>query len=100
MKVLAAELNMYCVYYIFRSQAQVNEYKFEIEKLNHELQDIKRSYYIQKKRETQLKESLNQGLNPIDASFQRALQQASQASTAVPRFTGGGFNLSAAKKAQ
>lgn len=44
MKATASELNMY--------QAQVNEYKFELERLTRELQDVKRSYYEQKRRET------------------------------------------------
>ena len=37
MKAMAAELNMY--------QAQVNEYKYEIERLTWELQDMKRRYF-------------------------------------------------------
>merc|ERR1712070_274266 len=44
MKAMASELNMY--------QAQVNESKFEIERLTRELQDVKRKYYEQKRRET------------------------------------------------
>merc|ERR1711968_309527 len=43
MKAMAAELNMY--------QAQVNEYKFEIERLTRELQDVKKKYFEQKRRE-------------------------------------------------
>merc|ERR1711904_746909 len=45
MKAMAAELNMY--------QAQVNEYKFEIERLTRELQDVKKKYFEQKKKEQQ-----------------------------------------------
>merc|ERR1712127_893014 len=45
MKAMAAELNMY--------QAQVNEYKFEIERLTRELQDVKKKYFEQKRREQQ-----------------------------------------------
>merc|ERR1711981_1062884 len=37
MKAMASELNMH--------QAQVNEYRFEIERLTRELQDVKRKYY-------------------------------------------------------
>ena len=44
MKAMASELNMY--------QAQINEYKFEMERLTRELQDMKRCYYEQKRRET------------------------------------------------
>eukprot|EP00620_Florenciella_sp_RCC1587_P017235 CAMPEP_0182572826 /NCGR_PEP_ID=MMETSP1324-20130603/17912_1 /TAXON_ID=236786 /ORGANISM="Florenciella sp., Strain RCC1587" /LENGTH=946 /DNA_ID=CAMNT_0024787841 /DNA_START=180 /DNA_END=3021 /DNA_ORIENTATION=+ len=43
MKSMASELNMY--------QAQVNEFKYEIERLTRELQDVKRKYYEQKRRE-------------------------------------------------
>ncbi len=35
----------------FRYQAQVNEYKFEIERLQRELQEVKKRYYEQKRRE-------------------------------------------------
>ena len=38
---MASELNMF--------QAQVKEYKFEIEKLNKELQDVKKKYFEQKR---------------------------------------------------
>jgi len=48
MKAAASELNMY--------QAQVSEYKYELERLTRELQDVKRQYYEQKRRETLLKE--------------------------------------------
>ncbi len=34
-----------------RYQAQVNEYKFEIERLQRELQEVKKRYYEQKRRE-------------------------------------------------
>ena len=44
MKAMASELNMY--------QAQINTHKFEMERLTRELQDVKRSYYEQKRRET------------------------------------------------
>lgn len=49
MKAMAAELNMY--------QAQVNEYKYEIERLTKELQDNKRRYFDQKKKEKMMKEA-------------------------------------------
>ena len=44
MKAMASELNMY--------QAQINEYKCDMERLARELQDVKRSYYEEKRRET------------------------------------------------
>merc|ERR1712178_288752 len=48
MKAMASELNMY--------QAQVNEYKYDMERLTRELQDTKRRYYEQKRRETLARE--------------------------------------------
>ncbi|KAJ3239477.1 hypothetical protein HDU81_005921 [Chytriomyces hyalinus] len=42
-KSLASELNMY--------HSQVNEYKFEIDRLTQELQELKKKYYEQKRRE-------------------------------------------------
>ena len=48
MKAMASELNMY--------QAQVNESKYEMEKLTRGLQDVKRKYYEQKRKGTLEKE--------------------------------------------
>ena len=48
MEAMASELNMY--------QAQINESKFEMERVTRELQDVKRKYYEQKRRETLSKE--------------------------------------------
>ena len=48
MKAMASELNMY--------QAQINESKYEMERVTRELQDVKRKYYEQKRRETLAKE--------------------------------------------
>ena len=39
------------MYFYFHFIAQVNEYKYEIERVNRELQDVKRKYYQQKRRE-------------------------------------------------
>ena len=76
MKAMASELNMY--------QAQVNEYKYEIERLVRELGDMKRKYFESKRRdqmdrEKTMKPIMPQGANPSQA-----------------RFTGGGFSLSQA----
>lgn len=78
MKSMASELNM--------GEAQVQEYKYEIERLSRELQDVKKKYFMQKKREQQQREQ------------ERAIQQASMPPfqpqrTDGPKFTGGGFNL-------
>jgi len=43
MKAMASELNMH--------QAQVNEYKYEIERVSRDLQDMKRKYYVQKRQQ-------------------------------------------------
>lgn len=40
---MASELNMY--------ESQVSEYKYEIERLAKELQDVKKKYYTQKRKE-------------------------------------------------
>ena len=41
------ELNMY--------ESQVNEYKYEIERIARELQEVKKKYFMQKKKEQQTK---------------------------------------------
>lgn len=80
LKAMAGELNMY--------QAQVNEYKYEIERLTRELQEIKKKYFEQKRRE-QMRASSNGGGGPAE-----------EFKVAVPstRFAGGGFSLSASKE--
>lgn len=44
---MASELNMY--------ESQVNEYKYEIERIARELQEVKKKYFMQKKKEQQTK---------------------------------------------
>ena len=46
-QAMASELNMY--------ESQVSEYKYEIERLARELQDVKKKYFMQKKKEQQIK---------------------------------------------
>merc|ERR1711988_1578382 len=77
MKAMAAELNMY--------QAQVNEYKFEIERLTRGLQDVKKKYFEQKKKEQQ-RDSQGGGGGKQQMRT-GTVQQSAQ------RFTGGGFSL-------
>ncbi|PVD31041.1 hypothetical protein C0Q70_10318 [Pomacea canaliculata] len=84
MKAMASELNMY--------ESQVSEYKYEIERIARELQEVKKKYFMQKKKEQQTREK------------ERALAQVGGPTimpqrTDQPRFTGGGFNLKAAKTA-
>merc|ERR1712166_752220 len=76
MKAMAAELNMY--------QAQVNEYKFEIERLTREPQDVKKKYFEQKRREQQ---NAGGGVDNKPIMRTGTVQQPAQ------RFTGGGFSL-------
>ena len=40
---MVSELNMY--------ESQVQDYKYDIERLSRELQDVKKKYFMQKKRE-------------------------------------------------
>lgn len=84
MKGMASELNMH--------ESQVAEYKYEIERIARELQDVKKKYFMQKKKEQSIKER------------DRALAQAGappimSQRTDAPRFTGGGFNLKTTKTA-
>jgi chromosome segregation ATPase len=84
MKAMASELNMY--------QAQVTEYKYEIERLSRELADVKRKFFEQKRRE-QLQREAAAAATSKAASRDPALAQAAAAQQASARFTGGGFNL-------
>ena len=45
LQTMASELNMY--------ESQVQDYKYDIERLSRELQDVKKKYFLQKKREQQ-----------------------------------------------
>mmetsp|Transcript_9497 Transcript_9497/g.15525 ORF Transcript_9497/g.15525 Transcript_9497/m.15525 type:complete len:886 (+) Transcript_9497:227-2884(+) len=82
MKAMASELNMY--------QAQVSEYKYDIERLTRELHDIKRKYFEQKRREHLAKE----GQKTMTDSDIRA--KTMPAGGGASRFVGGGFSLTAA----
>ena len=78
---LKAALDGHQVY----DQAQVNEYKFEIERLTRELQDVKKKYFEQKRREQLNRDSNNAGGKQQLRTG--TVQQSAQ------RFTGGGFSL-------
>merc|ERR1719181_609113 len=82
MKSMASELNMY--------QAQVNEFKYEIERLTRELQDVKRKYYEQKRRDQLAREMADEDRALGKLQAQQQLAQAQNTST---RFTGGGFAI-------
>jgi len=63
-------------------QAQVGDYKDEIERLTRELQDVKKKYFEQKKRE--------QGQQEAQRGDTKVIHPRPQAQV---RFTGGGFSL-------
>lgn len=84
MKAMASELNMY--------QAQVNEYKYQIERLTRDLNDMKRKYLEQRRRE-QLTMERDRGLKPQNLI---AAVGGTTPPESMPKFVGGGFSLSTA----
>merc|ERR1711937_211698 len=80
MKSMAAELNMF--------QAQTNEFKYEIQRLEQENSDLKRKYYEQK----QFNQVRGRGA-PALQSTNMATQQRAAAQNVSTKLTGGGFNL-------
>lgn len=66
-------------------QAQVMEYKYQIDRLNRELQETKRSYFTIKKREYLVREQQTKAEGKDKPQIIRQPPQT--------RFTGGGFNL-------
>ena len=108
---MTSELNMY--------ESQVSENKMDIERLSRELQEVKKKYFLQKKKE-HLQRSVLQCIKLKTVSFtgrllllswcvirekERALAQGlappilPQAKADMPRFTGGGFNLKQSQQA-
>ena len=86
MKAMASELNM--------CQAQVNEYRYEMERLNRELQEVKRKYFVQKRKDTLLKELGEDGTaNLSGTAKQLQLQQQATARTQTKKFAGGGYAI-------
>ena len=100
MKALAAELNMY--------QAQVNEYKYDVERITRELQETKKKYYqLKGKEETRMLQSMDGSQLPagvgkrvmsktsssITTSGPLALEgiQQEAAKSARVQYTGGGY---------
>ncbi|XP_060715833.1 cilia- and flagella-associated protein 58 [Tachysurus vachellii] len=81
--VLTVEVNMY--------KSQAKEYKKEIEQLDEELKNVKKKYFVQKRKEQKFREqerSLAQDGQPLIVP-QRA---------DGPQFTGGGFNMKPGRK--
>ena len=82
MKAMAAELNML--------QAQCNDYKYEVERVNRDLKDTKKKYFDQRRKEQAIKDAIR-GENPTNDPL--TVQQ-HQFHTKQSKITGGGFNLS------
>jgi hypothetical protein len=89
---MASEMNMY--------QAQVNEYRYDVERLNRELQDTKRKYYQQKRKDQIVKDMGGLGGSVSDmnsaamAKTNPQVLRDEQQSTAMQsrtKFAGGGF---------
>ncbi len=107
LKAMASELNMY--------QAQVNEYKYEQEKLSRELTDMKKKYYQQKRKEKVVEElefdgpvagnrtnyyAASHSSNPQNPVLQSRTtpimlqnQQVVAAKSARTRYAGGGYAI-------
>jgi len=81
MKAMAAELNMF--------QAQVNEHRYELERVTRELQDVKRKYFEQRRKDQVVKEQER----AEDTAADPLVQQQQQFHATQPKITGGGFNL-------
>ncbi|XP_029466203.1 cilia- and flagella-associated protein 58 [Rhinatrema bivittatum] len=78
LKALSSELNMY--------ESQSQEYKYEIERLANELQNVKKKYLIQKRKEQQTKEKEKTLTDMGPSVVQRHKVDA-------PHFKGGGFAI-------
>lgn len=107
---MASELNMY--------ESQVSEYRLDIDRLQREMQEVKKKYFLQKKREQALRyihcthmynytlhadvricnmhESLLCGYREKE---RQSLPVIPANRADMPRFTGGGFNLKQTQKA-
>nr|XP_055060546.1 cilia- and flagella-associated protein 58 [Misgurnus anguillicaudatus] len=78
LKALTAELNMH--------ESLSEDYKYEIERLAHELQEVKKKYLAQKKKEQEIREKERN----LAGVGQPVIQPQRPDG---PRFTGGGFSL-------
>ncbi len=85
-KAMTGEINML--------NAQVSEYRFEAERLNRELIELKKKYYEQRKTTGYFQQQIDktQAMSPEQ---QLAQQQLQQFTLIQPKIVGGGFNLSA-----
>ena len=98
---MASELNMY--------ESQVSEYKMDVERLSRELQEVKKKYFLQKKKEHMQRYADTCVHRPLilpgHREKERALAQGlsppimPQSKADLPRFTGGGFSLKQSQQA-
>ena len=75
-------------------ESQISEYKFEIDKLNKELSEVKNKYFLQKKKEHLMKERERIDTNgpPGGPSAPAGIIPNRSANDQV-KFVGGGFSL-------
>jgi hypothetical protein len=76
------------------AQAQVHEYRFELERVSRELTESRRKYYELRRKESVLRQKAAEASGRTGHSQTQRLAetQRSAASQAVIRFAGGGFN--------
>ena len=80
MKSMASELNMY--------QSQIAENRLESDRLSLELQEVKKKFYLQKKKEQQARERERAMVQMAEGPHPPAAPRGD-----APKFAGGGFNL-------
>ena len=83
---------------VHRYQAQVNEYKYEKERMIRELQELKRKYYEQRRKERLMKESTNVSSAGGESMAGPGGAKAAMGGTGTgsaqhAKFTGGGFAM-------
>jgi hypothetical protein len=72
-------------------ESQISEYKFEIDKLNKELSDVKNKYFLQKKKEHLIKEK--ERMNDGNGAPGGPAQIIPNRNANELKFVGGGFGL-------
>jgi len=72
---------------------QVNEYKYEVDRLTRELQTLKKRYYDHKRKEQMARSMRSEGSKQSYLGRAQLEQQLMNARAATTRFTGGGFAI-------
>lgn len=111
MKAMASELNMYQAQVINAStdrltstlstdhfhSGQVNESKYEQERLSRELTEMKRKYYLQKRKDKMVEDMEYEGGGQVSVSKSGPIslhqEQTAAAKNARIRYTGGGYAI-------